>query len=103
MSRLFGTDGVRGLANLELTPELVFKIGKVYGYFLRRRTSRPRVVVGRDTRISGELLEASLVAGLCSSGVDVVCLGVLPTPGLGFDEKRAELAAAPKKNERYLI
>jgi phosphoglucosamine mutase len=80
VARLFGTDGVRGLANVELTPELAMAIG--LGAVRVLGVSRPTVVVGRDTRPSGELLEAAVVAGLASAGADVVQLGVVPTPAV---------------------
>ena len=84
MSRLFGTDGVRGVANRDLTPELAFRIGRAHGHLLAREGKRPRVVIGRDTRISGQMLEASYLSGLCSSGADALLLGVLPTPGVAW-------------------
>jgi phosphoglucosamine mutase len=80
MDRLFGTDGVRGLANVELTPELALAVGAAAVRALGVR--RPTVVIGRDTRPSGELLEAAVVAGLASAGADVVKLGVVPTPAV---------------------
>ncbi len=85
MGKYFGTDGVRGVANTELTPELAFKIGRCGGYVLTKQAAhKPKVVIGMDTRISGEMLEASLVAGLLSIGADVVRLGVLSTPGVAY-------------------
>ncbi|MHB8762305.1 MAG: phosphoglucosamine mutase [Coriobacteriia bacterium] len=83
MVRLFGTDGVRGVANSELTPELAFKLGEAAGHFLGER-GRGRIVVGMDTRRSGDMLEAALVAGICSSGVDALRVGILPTPAVAF-------------------
>jgi phosphoglucosamine mutase len=83
MGRLFGTDGVRGIANSELTPELAFKLGEAAGHFLGER-GRGRVVVGMDTRRSGDMLEAALVAGICSSGVDALRAGIVPTPAVAF-------------------
>ncbi|HLL08586.1 MAG TPA: phosphoglucosamine mutase [Nocardioidaceae bacterium] len=85
MSRLFGTDGVRGLANADLTGELAFALAVAGAQVLTERAetgARPLAVVGRDTRASGEFLEAAVVAGLASAGVDVLRLGVLPTPGV---------------------
>ena len=67
MGRLFGTDGVRGIANSELTCELAFKLGQAGAYVLASQVHRPSILVGRDTRISGDMLEAALVAGICSS------------------------------------
>jgi phosphoglucosamine mutase len=87
MGRLFGTDGVRGRANAELTAELALDLSVAAAHVLRERPSapeRPIAVVGRDPRASGEFLEAAVVAGLASAGVDVVRLGVLPTPGVAF-------------------
>ncbi|HHG6294594.1 TPA: phosphoglucosamine mutase [Streptococcus suis] len=81
MGKYFGTDGVRGEANVELTPELAFKLGRFGGYVLsQHETDVPRVFVARDTRISGQMLEAALIAGLLSVGIHVYKLGVLATP-----------------------
>ena len=85
MGKYFGTDGVRGEANVELTPELAFKLGRFGGYVLsQHENERPRVFVGRDTRISGQLLESALVAGLLSVGIEVYLLGVVATPGVSY-------------------
>lgn len=85
MGKYFGTDGVRGEANLELTPELAFKLGRFGGYVLSQHESgRPKVFVARDTRISGEMLESALIAGLLSVGIEVYRLGVLATPGVSY-------------------
>lgn len=85
MGKYFGTDGVRGEANIELTPELAFKLGRFGGYVLsQHETGTPRVFVGRDTRISGQMLEAALVAGLLSAGIHVYKLGVIATPGVAY-------------------
>jgi phosphoglucosamine mutase len=83
MTRLFGTDGVRGIANAELTPELAFKLGEAAGHFLGNK-GRGRIVVGRDTRRSGEMLEAALVAGLCAGGADALLAGIIPTPAVAL-------------------
>ncbi len=83
MGRLFGTDGVRGIANSELTPELALKLGEAAGHFLGDK-GRGRIVVGMDTRISGDMLEAAIVAGICSSGVDALRAGIVPTPAVAF-------------------
>lgn len=81
----FGTDGIRGIANRDLSPEIVFELGLIAGYMMTRDSQkRPQVAVGRDTRISSPMLEAALTAGLLSAGADVVKLGVLPTPGVAF-------------------
>lgn len=87
MGKYFGTDGVRGIANKELTPELAFKLGRCGGYVLSRHEDekeQPKVLVGRDTRISGQLLESALVAGLLSVGIEVFQLGVISTPGVAY-------------------
>lgn len=85
MGKLFGTDGVRGIANKELTPELAFDLGRAAGHFFNRDEGRrQRILIGKDTRLSGGMLEAALAAGLTSVGVDVELLGVLPTPGVAF-------------------
>ena len=92
--KYFGTDGVRGEANVELTPELAFKLGRFGGYVLsQHETDVPRVFVARDTRISGQMLESALVAGLLSVGIHVYKLGVLATPGVAHLVK-AEKASA---------
>jgi len=83
MSRLFGTDGVRGIANAELSPELAFRLGEAAGHFLGDR-GRGRIVVGKDTRRSGDMLEAALVAGICSGGADALVAGIVPTPAVSF-------------------
>ena len=95
MGKYFGTDGVRGVANVELTPELAFKLGRCGGYVLLQHSdaSHPRVLVGRDTRISGQLLESALVAGLLSVGIEVMKLGVIPTPGVAYLTKVQGAAA----------
>ena len=88
MGRLFGTDGVRGLANVDLTAELALDLSVAAAHVLGEAGAfeghRPRAVVGRDPRASGEFLEAAVVAGLASAGVDVVRLGVLPTPAVAY-------------------
>ncbi|MDM5335480.1 phosphoglucosamine mutase [Ureibacillus composti] len=85
MGKYFGTDGVRGVANSELTPEFAFKLGRVGGYVLTKNAKdRPKVIIGRDTRISGHMLEGALVAGLLSIGVEVMRLGVISTPGVAY-------------------
>jgi phosphoglucosamine mutase len=82
MGKLFGTDGVRGVANKDLSSELAYKLGRVGGYFLTKDKNRPKMVVGMDTRISGDMLEGALSSGLNSAGIDVLYLGVLPTPAV---------------------
>lgn len=91
----FGTDGVRGVANSELTPEIAFKLGRFGGYVLAQHIEeeRPRVLVGRDTRISGRMLEYALVSGLLSIGAEVLRLGVISTPGVAYLTKQQNAAA----------
>lgn len=84
MGKYFGTDGVRGVANSELTPELAFKLGRFGGFVLTKDKARPKVLIGRDTRISGHMLEGALVAGLLSIGAEVMRLGVISTPGVSY-------------------
>ena len=85
MGKYFGTDGLRGEANVELTPELAFKLGRFGGYVLSQHEEEtPLVFVGRDTRISGEMLEHALIAGLLSVGIRVYKLGVIATPGVAY-------------------
>lgn len=86
MGKLFGTDGVRGIANIELTPELAFSLGRAGSYILAKHDPiiRPRILVGKDTRISGDMLEAALIAGICSTGADVLTVGVIPTPAIAY-------------------
>ncbi|CAM3763454.1 phosphoglucosamine mutase [Marinicrinis lubricantis] len=93
MGKYFGTDGVRGVANQELTPELAFKIGRCGGYVLAGKSERPTVIIGQDTRISGPMLEAALTAGLLSIGCDVVRLGIVTTPCVAYLTKASGAAA----------
>lgn len=84
LQKYFGTDGVRGIANGELTPELAFKIGRISGYVASLNESRPKVLIGRDPRISGEMLESALISGLLSIGAEVMRLGIISTPGVAY-------------------
>ena len=90
MGRIFGTDGVRGVAGRELTAQLAMELAVAAVPVLAdrasgsQRTGRPVAVIGRDSRASGDFLEAAVVAGLASSGVDVLRLGVIPTPGVAY-------------------
>lgn len=95
MGKYFGTDGVRGVANTELTPELAYKLGRCGGYIVTRdsKNERPKVVVGRDTRISGPMLERAIIAGLQSIGAEVVRLGVISTPGVAYLTRALEADA----------
>ncbi len=85
MGKYFGTDGVRGIANRDLTVELAFKIGRAGAYVLTKENKRkPTILIARDTRISGQMLEAALVAGILSVGADAMSLGVMPTPAMAY-------------------
>ena len=84
MGRLFGTDGVRGMANRELTAQLAFNLGQAGAHVLTLAYHKPRILVGRDTRISGDMLEAALVAGICSVGAEAMTAGVIPTPAVAY-------------------
>jgi phosphoglucosamine mutase len=84
MGRIFGTDGVRGIANKELTAETAYDLGKAGAYILTEGTHKPKILVGMDTRISGDMLESALVAGILSVGAEAVCVGVIPTPAVAF-------------------
>ena len=84
MGRLFGTDGVRGIANKELTPELAFKLGKAGTYVLKKKNDRPVIIIGKDTRVSGDMLEAALTAGILAVGGNVIKAGVVPTPAVAY-------------------
>ncbi len=85
MRKLFGTDGIRGVANREpMTPETMVKVGRAAAHLLKRSTARPAIVIGKDTRLTGYMLETALTAGITSVGVDVLLVGPLPTPGIAF-------------------
>ena len=94
MGRLFGTDGVRGIANTELTGELAYNLGRAGAYVLTRETKQaPRILVAMDTRISGDLLESALVAGICSVGAHAVLAGIVPTPAVAYLVRKYKLDA----------
>ncbi|MBR6014235.1 MAG: phosphoglucosamine mutase [Selenomonadaceae bacterium] len=94
MSRLFGTDGVRGEANSGLKPELAYRLGRAATlYFGKRSEDKPKILIGRDTRISGEMLEAALKAGICSAGGRAISAGIIPTPGVAYLVKEISAAA----------
>src|SRR5512141_1732734 len=83
--RLFGTDGVRGVANVHpMTAEVAMQLGRALAYLIRSGPHRHRVVIGKDTRLSGYMLEQAIASGICSMGVDVMLSGPLPTPGIAF-------------------
>ncbi|MCR4431092.1 MAG: phosphoglucosamine mutase [Tepidanaerobacteraceae bacterium] len=84
MTRLFGTDGVRGVANRDLPPILAYYLGRAGAHVLSENHKKPVIVVGKDTRISGDMLESALVSGILSAGADVLKVGVMPTPSIAF-------------------
>jgi len=85
MNKLFGTDGVRGVANIEpMTSETALKLGRAAAYLFKSRQGRHQIVIGKDTRLSGYMLESALTSGICSMGVDVLLVGPLPTPAIAF-------------------
>ena len=88
MARLFGTDGVRGIAGQELSCSLAYNLGRAGAAVLTKGAGRPRILIGRDTRISGHMLESALVAGICSVGGDAYRAGVIPTPGIAYLTRR---------------
>ncbi|MFI3230022.1 MAG: phosphoglucosamine mutase, partial [bacterium] len=94
MGKYFGTDGVRGLANIELTPELTYKLGRAGAFVLtQEKHHKPTIVLAMDTRISCDLLEASLISGMCSVGAKVICIGVIPTPAVAHLVRKYEADA----------
>lgn len=94
MGRLFGTDGVRGVANTELTGELAYQLGRAGAYVLtNERKHKPRILVALDTRISGDMLESALIAGICSVGAHAVIVGVIPTPAVAYLVRKYRLDA----------
>ena len=93
MGRLFGTDGVRGIANSELTPELAFKLGKAGAHVLSKDSTRPVVLIGKDTRLSGDMLEDAISAGILAVGGNVIRVGVLPTPAVAYLVRRYQADA----------
>ena len=94
MARLFGTDGVRGEANTELPPGLAYQMGRAAAiYFGKHSEGKPQILIGRDTRISGEMLEAALVAGILSAGGNAILAGVVPTPAVAYLARKLHAAA----------
>ena len=88
MGKLFGTDGIRGKANVyPMTTDIALSIGKAIAYLFKRKGHRPRILIGKDTRLSGYMIESALQSGICSMGVDAVLLGPLPTPGIAFNTR----------------
>ncbi|MGM0653109.1 MAG: phosphoglucosamine mutase [Bacillota bacterium] len=93
MRKLFGTDGIRGVANRDLTPELFFRIGRITAWMLGREHEKPVFVVGRDTRLSGSMMEGSLIAGITSAGGEVKLLGIASTPAIAYLAGKLNTAA----------
>lgn len=94
MGRLFGTDGVRGIANKELTAQLAFALGKAGAYVLTKtKKHQAKILVGMDTRISGDMLESALIAGICSVGAHAVSVGIVPTPAVAYLVRKYKLDA----------
>ncbi len=95
MKKYFGTDGIRRIANTELTPELVYRVAKAGAYALSKHTNKtPTILIGRDTRLSGTLIESAMTAGFLSYGANVKQLGVIPTPGVAYLTKRLKADAS---------
>jgi phosphoglucosamine mutase len=95
MGKLFGTDGVRGIANVELTNELAYKLGRVGAYVLTKQNhhAKSRLIIGKDPRVSGDMLESALIAGILSAGCDVIKVGVVPTPAIAYLVRHLKLDA----------
>jgi len=93
MPKLFGTDGVRGAANTEITPELAFNLGRAGAYILTKANAHPNVIIGTDSRISGDMLQTALTAGMCSVGANVMLAGVVPTPTIAYITRKNKLDA----------
>ncbi|WP_430884896.1 phosphoglucosamine mutase [Fusibacter sp. JL216-2] len=84
MGRLFGTDGVRGVANVELTNELAYKLGRFGAHVLTENKDKAKILIAKDTRVSGDMLESAMISGILSAGCDVIKIGVLPTPAVAY-------------------
>ena len=97
--KYFGTDGIRGRANGDITPELALKVGQAAGVVFRNGDHRHRVLIGKDTRLSGYMIETALVAGFTSVGMDVLLTGPMPTPAVDVDAD-ADIAG---KSDRFTI
>ena len=98
MGKLFGTDGIRGMANeYPMTAEMAVRVGRAVATVFRDHSGKPKIIIGRDTRLSGQMLESAMVAGICSAGGDAYLTGVLPTPGVAF------MAAAAKADAGVVI
>lgn len=97
MGKLFGTDGIRGIANRQLTAPMAYRIGQAAALVLGRgRTEKPMVVIGKDTRISSDMLEGAITAGLCACGANVHTLGVISTPAVALIAVKSGAAAGDR-------
>lgn len=96
MRKYFGTDGIRRIANTELTPELVYRVAKAGAYVLSKHIGgeAPTILIGKDTRLSGSLIESAMTAGFLSYGANVISLGVMPTPAVAFLTKKLNATAS---------
>lgn len=92
MGKLFGTDGIRGIANIDLTPELAFKAGRAGAHILAKG-KKGKIIIGKDTRISGDMLEAAMIAGITSMGIDVISVGIIPTPAVAYLTRKYDCLA----------
>ena len=94
MGKLFGTDGIRGVANVEpMTAEMALQVGRAVAHIFKKKGHRTKIVIGKDTRVSGYMIESALASGICSMGADVLLLGPLPTPGIAFITKNMDADA----------
>ncbi len=85
MNKLFGTDGIRGIANKHpMTTEIALNVGRAIAYLSKRKGHTPRIIIGKDTRLSGDMFEGAIISGICSMGVNAISVGVMPTPGIAF-------------------
>jgi len=85
MNKLFGTDGIRGIANeYPMTTEVALNVGRAIAYLSKRKGHTPRIIIGKDTRLSGDMFEGAIISGICSMGVNAISVGVIPTPGIAF-------------------
>jgi phosphoglucosamine mutase len=85
MNKLFGTDGIRGIANEHpMTTEIALNVGRAIAYLSKRKGHTPKIIIGRDTRLSGDMFEGAIISGICSMGVNAISVGVMPTPGIAF-------------------
>jgi len=85
MNKLFGTDGIRGIANEHpMTTEIALNVGRAIAYLSKREGHTPRIIIGKDTRLSGDMFEGAIISGICSMGVNAISVGVMPTPSIAF-------------------